>query len=277
MTRVAWRASRLVGVAAFLLVSVHRPVADAASAAVSQTPTRVPAGVAADPIRLTDEFVLPYHVFFYDHDDGELWLFGELHNTSDQPALAPTLTVEFRDAGGFEVGFPEDGAGDVLTSRANFPPLYDWAPGGGRVPIGSSVRIAAIYLDEWASEELDAAPRRVDPAAFDPTGVELRFRSADGTIQIRPKAGVVVNTGNETVQPEVHAEFYDAAGRFSGACSTGDDLGAVSPGDSVEFALGDGCHDLERGQAASAAGGPFTIRFTVALREPRADPGDSDG
>jgi hypothetical protein len=244
-------------------------------AAATAIPARIP-GVTAepirvgvDPIRLTDEFILLYYAFVPDPRFHLLWLFGELENVGSRPALAPTLTVEFLDADGEELSFFADGSDDELTSVAYFSPLYRWVPSGGRVPIGRDVHIDVDDLDGWESEELGADPFPGDPDARDPAGLELTFFAE--TDAARPETGVLVNHGTEDRRPAVYTEFYDAAGRFSGACAARGDLATVAPGDAVEVEFRYGCDSFERGQAASIAGGPFTVKYTVALLASRSD------
>jgi hypothetical protein len=222
------------------------------------TPTAVSAGgdtpvLSAKPIKISKTFVVLYYYFAeYGQDT---YIFGEVQNISEAPALIPDIVFDFLDEQGNSYG----------TESAT--PVYRWVPAKGKMAFETtSVMGGALRLGDWASEKVSAG----DPYTFanltdlDTSKLVVEGVPEAGSLDTySEQEGKIHNTGKSSVG-EVYVEtlIYDTHGVFVGACS-GMSGAKIPAGKSLRFTVSGSCGFSSAATAATKLGGPFAKGLTI--------------
>lgn len=221
------------------------PTPQATEAPIEQIPAE-PLG-NFDSILLNEDFELLYYYFAVDTS---LYVFGEMRNVSDRPAIAPRVVLTFLDEDGNSYGdeviFPD-------RSRV---------PGGERASFQMlNVLGSALLPGDWAEVVVTAGEPSGTLEDLEPLPVELEGIPLEGPVG--PLKGMLRNNGPEPIGPvTIQIAFYDNEDRFVGSC-TGAYLDlTVPPQRSVRLEIpAGGCGFFSVATKATNAEGPFTYRL----------------
>jgi hypothetical protein len=212
--------------------------------------TPAPAPTPSDPVPLNDAFELLY--YYFAQDASTLYVFGEIRNVSDQPAVAPAVVFTFLDEAG-------NAYGDQIVW-----PVVGWVPGGDRVPFQQlNVLGSALLPGDWADVSVTAGEPYGILEDLDPSNIEIQGIPLEGPVH--PLHGTIQNNGPESIGPlTITIAYYDEEDRFVGSC-TGKYLDlAIPPGRSIRLDIpAGGCGFLSIAKQATNANGPFTYRLFI--------------
>jgi hypothetical protein len=207
---------------------------------------------ATKPIPISEDFVILYYYFAAGGASNRTYVLGELHNISDEPALAPLVVIEYFDENGFSYGK------DAIS------PTRALVPAGGRTPFqAEQVLSGRFHPGEWSSETLTAGPA---VSADDPDFSVLRFDGVPAEGQrdeYAGKDGTLRNDGAVPIEDLLMmAAYYDEDDRFVGECFALLGVG-LPPGETVEFTVPEDCDVIEATSDAlgAASDGPRTYQL----------------
>lgn len=213
-----------------------------------ETPTPTAAARAdGDPIPLNESFELLYYYFV--ETNSQLYVFGEIRNVGDAPAVAPAVVFTFLDESG------------VAYGDETFYPAAGLVAGGDRVPFQAlNVLGSVLSPGDWADIQATAGNVLGTVEQFDPVGIEIEDVPLEGAVG--PVSGSVRNDRTEPIGPlSFRQAYYDAEDRFVGHCDVYLDV-AIPPGRSVDLNLsGGGCGFVTVATQASGNGAPRTYRL----------------
>lgn len=200
-----------------------------------------------DPIPLNESFELLYYYFVESSD--QLYVFGEIRNIGDTPAIAPAVVLTFLDEAG------------VAYGDETLYPAAGLVAGGDTVPFQAlNVIGSALSPGDWASVQATAGSVLGTIEQFDPAGIEIEDLPLEGPVG--PVSGSVRNDRPESIGPlSFRQAYYDADGRFVGHCDVYLDV-TIPPGRSIDLDLsGGGCGFVTVATQASDNGPPRTYRL----------------
>lgn len=202
----------------------------------------------ADPVPLNDDFELLYYYFAVR--SSKVYVFGEMRNVGDEPAVAPRVIFTFLDEAGSPYGE------EVIV------PDLGRVPGAERVSFQAlNVLDNALLPGEWAEVAVTAGEPVGSLADFEPLPLEIDGFQLEGPVA--PLQGTVRNTGPEPIGPvTIRIAFYDNEDRFVGFCSAAYLEVTIPPERSVRLEIPDGgCGFFNAATEATNATGPFTYRL----------------